>query len=77
MIELLEVVLRGTPKLVGAACSNYPPELFDGGTRENRVAALKICQHECPCQPKCLAWAQAEPGALDGVVGGQFWGTMA
>ena len=50
-----------------AACHGKSPEIFDGETLSNVLAAKQICS-ECPIQALCLEWATQTQDA--GVWGG-------
>lgn len=68
IVGLLGAILRGTPKLVGAACRNHPG-LFDG---DDVQAALHLCA-ECPVLAACRSWAEQDPTARRGVIGGHVY----
>jgi hypothetical protein len=71
IIGLIELVLRDTPALPGAACRTRS-ELFDADTDEQAAQAILVCQTACPALARCEAWAASLPdNSFDGVVGGR------
>jgi WhiB family redox-sensing transcriptional regulator len=68
--ELVGKILRGVPRLPGAACRDHP-ELFNSDDADDQGAAVAICR-VCPALPQCRAWVSALPRACRpiGVVGG-------
>lgn len=75
--ELLAAILRGQPKLDGAACIGHAA-LFDppadrepfADVEHRHTQALALC-HSCPCRDECRAWRDSQPSAArSAVVGG-------
>jgi hypothetical protein len=70
-IELTAAIVRGTPKLSGALCRQWP-ELFDGDDEETADRAAAICQR-CPALQACGEWAGGlRHNQRNGVIAGQF-----
>jgi Transcription factor WhiB len=73
-VDLLTVIVAGTPRLPGASCARHDPELWEGDDPLFSSLAAAICRH-CPVQRECLAWASSQPtGLLRGVIGGELFG---
>lgn len=81
--QLIAQVLRHAPHFPTAACRDLPPQVMDGGSREDVRTALGACM-ACPVQLQCRAWATRQDvrgrkafgvaGAVDGVIGGMLFG---
>jgi len=82
-INLLCEILRGTPRLPGAACRDHR-DLFDAARANGRghstrrlaaarAAAVRIC-HTCPALSECRSWLDTVPRTQrpSGVVAGQI-----
>jgi hypothetical protein len=72
-VELLAEILRGTPRLAEAACTDHPADKFDATEPVDAVEALEICA-VCPCLEVCRKWAESQArGRLSGVVAGEIY----
>ncbi len=68
-VDLIAAVIRETPKLDGGACKSLPPQLFDGDTEDDIVAATAACR-ACPVLDACRTWAlDDDSGITTGIVG--------
>jgi WhiB family redox-sensing transcriptional regulator len=69
--ELLGRILRGVPRLPGAACRDQPG-VFGSDDEDDQAVAVAICQ-SCSALPACAAWVDSLPRSQrpNGVVAGQ------
>lgn len=83
-INLLCEILRGAPRLAGAACRDHR-DLFDAAQANGRghsarrladarAAAIRVCSERCPAFDQCAAWLDTLPRRQrpSGVVAGQI-----
>lgn len=70
VVALLAEILRGVPRLDGAACVSAPTVFdLDGG---DPTLAAAVCS-SCPARSDCSAWASAlPPGDVTGTVAGEI-----
>lgn len=72
-LDLLVLILKGAPRLPGAAC-RADPVLFDAADGGRIAEAVALCRR-CPQLVPCRDWADSRPKrSLIGVVGGRYRG---
>lgn len=71
VVALLAEILRGVPRLEGAACTSAPT-VFDLEDGDRKLAAA-VCS-TCPAQSDCAAWISGlRPGDVTGTVAGEIY----
>lgn len=70
VVALLAEILRGVPRLEGAACTSAPT-VFDLEDGDRKLAAA-VCS-TCPVQSACATWVSSvRPGEVTGTVAGEI-----